>query len=288
MVALPPDPDKGRGLYSLSSNKLLTRLCARGHTSGPLFSALERIYSVAAESPSSTALFDPSTPKRLNSSPDCLNLSNLSTPERLNLSNLSTPERLNLSNLSTPERLNTEQLLSSGPSNGTIRTVQDFAPERATARAQGQNKNHAAPLFEHLGSLVRTRAPAESWPLGHQEPPPPASVPRFAPSAADGPMKTIHDFTAERATARAQFAEPPAPVVVFRPVESLTACMDSADCPATARKIFRVLFSALLWILCEHAASPSGPMSPCFICRSSCWPLTSSGTGRRCGATCAH
>ena len=118
--------------------------------------------------------------------------------------------------------------------------------ERATARPQGQKKSHAAPLFEHLGSLVRTRAPAESWPLGHQEPPPPASVPRFAPSAADGPMKTIHDFTAERATARAQFAEPPAPVVVFRPVESLTACMDSAECPATARHIFRVLFSLAL------------------------------------------
>ncbi|CAM4213017.1 hypothetical protein [Deinococcus marmoris] len=56
-------------------------------------------------------------------------------------------------------------------------------------------------------------------------------------------MKTLHDFTAERAARRTQLAEPPAPVVVFRPVESLTACMDSADCPETARKIFRVLFS---------------------------------------------
>ena len=56
-------------------------------------------------------------------------------------------------------------------------------------------------------------------------------------------MKTVHDFTAERAARRTQLAEPPAPVVLFRPVESLTACMDSADCPATARRIFRVLFS---------------------------------------------
>lgn len=143
---------------------------------------------------------------------------------------------------------------SSGPLDGLFAHLADapqpiattalpLRTERATARVQGQKKSHAAPLFEHLGTLISTRAPAESWPLGHREPPPPAPVPRFTPSTADSPMKTVHDFTAERAARRAQLAEPPAPVVMFRPVESLTACMDTADCPATARKIFRVLFS---------------------------------------------
>ncbi|OLV19216.1 hypothetical protein BOO71_0003439 [Deinococcus marmoris] len=122
-------------------------------------------------------------------------------------------------------------------------TALSLRTERATARLQGQKKSHAGPLFEHLGSLISTRAPAGSWPLGHLETPPPAPVPRFTPSAADGPMKTVHDFTAERAIRRVQLAEPPAPLVLFHPVESLTACMNSADCPETARHIFRVLFS---------------------------------------------
>ncbi|CAM4088452.1 hypothetical protein [Deinococcus marmoris] len=59
-------------------------------------------------------------------------------------------------------------------------------------------------------------------------------------------MRTVHDFTAARNTRRAQFTEPPAPLVLFNPIKSLTACMDSADCPATARKIFRVLFGLAL------------------------------------------
>ena len=59
-------------------------------------------------------------------------------------------------------------------------------------------------------------------------------------------MKTVHDFTAERVAKRAQFTEPPAPLVLFNPVDSLTACMNDAECPATARRIFRVLFGLAL------------------------------------------
>ncbi len=126
-----------------------------------------------------------------------------------------------------------------GPPHCLLR-YRSVPPPRAIRDRQ---KSHAAPLFEHLGTLVSTRAPAESWPLGHREPPPPAPAPQVHAARSDGPMKTVHDFTAERAARRAQLAEPPAPLVLFRPVESLTACMDSAECPATARHIFRVLFS---------------------------------------------
>lgn len=143
------------------------------------------------------------------------------------------------------------------PSQPTATTALPHRTERAIACPQGQ-KSQAAPLFEHLGSLVSSRAPAESWPLGHREPPPPASVPGFTPSAADSPMKTVHDFTAERTARGTQLAEPPAPIVLFRPVESLTACMDSADCPATARRIFRVLF----WLGLESVRARGVPVRP--------------------------
>lgn len=108
-----------------------------------------------------------------------------------------------------------------------MRTLQDFTAERVANRPQKQQENRTGSLFNHLGILIRSRAPTESWTQGL-------------------PTITLHtsvDPSTARATHRAQFAQPPAPAVVFHPVDSLTACMDSADCPATARHIFRVLFS---------------------------------------------
>lgn len=41
-------------------------------------------------------------------------------------------------------------------------------------------------------------------------------------------------------------ATPPAPQVPFQPVASLTACLEGAECPATARRIFQVLLELAL------------------------------------------
>lgn len=74
--------------------------------------------------------------------------------------------------------------------------------------------------------------------FGNQATPPPvAAIPK--PSE---PIKTVHDFAAQIRERRGQ-PEPVAAKVVqqINPLESLTACLDSADCPATARRIFRTL-----------------------------------------------
>lgn len=101
-----------------------------------------------------------------------------------------------------------------------MRTVQEFVAERAATRIQKRPENPTKTLFTQLGALIDSRAPSEAWDQQL--------------SASMTPSPAIH---------RTQFTRPPAPSVTCRPVESLTACLDSADCPATARKIFRVLFS---------------------------------------------
>lgn len=113
----------------------------------------------------------------------------------------------------------TSRLTPTAP-DAAMRTVQEFVAERAATRIQKRPENPTKTLFTQLGALIDSRAPSEAWDQQL--------------SASMTPSPAIH---------RTQFTRPPAPSVTCRPVESLTACLDSADCPATARKIFRVLFS---------------------------------------------
>ena len=128
----------------------------------------------------------------------------------------------------------------------SVRAIQDLTAQRATTHTKPHKANSAKPLFEQFSVLISTRAPTQDWPQGHEEPPAPVAPSFPAPPSPHAPMKTVHDFTAEREAKRAQYAEPPAPLVLFNPVESLTACMNDAECPATARRIFRVLFGLAL------------------------------------------
>ena len=98
-------------------------------------------------------------------------------------------------------------------------------------------------------------------------------------------MKTVHDFTAERVAKRARSTEPPAPLVLFNPVDSLTACMNDAECPDTARKIFKVLFSLGL----ESVRARGVPVRPDVAVFHLPVELLAAhiaaGPRRRCGAT---
>lgn len=110
-----------------------------------------------------------------------------------------------------------------------------------------RQRGHTGPLFEHLAQLAQgSTTPATTAPAPVLTPAPaPQPVPLDAPTAAPR-CRTIQEIAAARPLSRVQFEETPAPRVQVNPVESLTACMDAAPCPATARRIFRLLFEFAL------------------------------------------
>lgn len=108
----------------------------------------------------------------------------------------------------------------------------------ASQRAKGHN---FGPLFGVLEGIAGTSAePAattgrEAWLISPEEVP-------------TEPLRTVRDFQRDLQTRRPTPEEVPAPRFHFNfnPSQTLTACLDTADCPATARKIFRVLFDLAL------------------------------------------
>ena len=107
--------------------------------------------------------------------------------------------------------------------------------------AQRAKGNDLGPLFGTLERLASDEknaapAPAPAWLVTPEEPAPPG-VPR--------PLRTVQDFARELEQRRPVSRQdaPAAPRVAYRfnPSESLTACLDSAECPRTARTLFRLL-----------------------------------------------
>lgn len=107
--------------------------------------------------------------------------------------------------------------------------------------AQRAKGNDLGPLFGTLERLASDEknaapAPAPAWLVTPEE---------LAPLDAPRPLKTVQDFARELEQRRPLSRQdaPAAPRVAYQlnPSESLTACLDSAECPRTARKLFRLL-----------------------------------------------
>lgn len=102
-----------------------------------------------------------------------------------------------------------------------------------------RQRGHTGPLFDQLAKIAQ----------GSTTTPQPAPAPVLTPAPAPSPVgapptrcRTVQEIAAARPLSRVQFEQTPAPRVQVNPVESLTACMDAAPCPTTARRIFRLLF----------------------------------------------
>lgn len=125
-------------------------------------------------------------------------------------------------------------------------------------QARKGNATEMGPLFDTLRRInaaeqQATPTPGEEWKVTPEEldaatQPRPRTVQeiqqelqarRPAPSA---PAVPPVDYREKLAEALPQFSLP----FRFAPVETLTACMDSAECPDTARKIYRLLFELAL------------------------------------------
>lgn len=115
-------------------------------------------------------------------------------------------------------------------------------------RAKGANLGPLFTTLERLADVQHEEAPQPppaSWPLGHPAPQP-APAPLHTPYEG-GAIRTVQQLAAERTTSRVQFEQtPPAPVLELNPVQSLTACLDEAEQPRTARRIYRLLFELAL------------------------------------------
>lgn len=96
-----------------------------------------------------------------------------------------------------------------------------------------RQRGHTGPLFDQLAKIAQGGATA----------PQPAPAPVLTPAPA---LRTVQELTAARLTSRVQFEQTPAPALEVNPVESLTACLDDAECPQTARRIYRLLFELAL------------------------------------------
>lgn len=115
----------------------------------------------------------------------------------------------------------------------------------ASQRAKGRDLGPLYGVLEGMaGTQGDTTAPTgEAWMLSSEE------IDKLAEQPTPAKCRTVQDFTRDIHTRRpAPDAEPPAPRIQFNfnPTETLTACLDTAEQPETARRIFRVLFELAL------------------------------------------
>lgn len=113
------------------------------------------------------------------------------------------------------------------------------------SRAKGRD---LGPLFGVLEGMTGTQGETtpptgEAWALQSEE------IDKLGEQPTRAECRTVQDFTRDIHTRRPAPEEPPpAPRIQFNfnPTETLTACLDAADQPETARRIFRVLFELAL------------------------------------------
>lgn len=109
-------------------------------------------------------------------------------------------------------------------------------------QARKGNASEMGPLFDTLQRInaaeqQATPTPGEEWKVTPEE------LDAHAAEEFVRGVKSLDTIARERATSRAQYETAPLPKVTYTLdiCASLTACLDSAPCPRTARKLFRLL-----------------------------------------------
>lgn len=113
-------------------------------------------------------------------------------------------------------------------------------------RDKGRDLGPLCSVLEHIaGTKLEdqgTSAGQPGWQLSLEE------IDKVGEQHTPIRCRTVHDFTSDLNARRSAKYEVPVPRMQFNfnPTATLTACLDTAECPETAREIFRVLFDLAL------------------------------------------